>query len=198
MFILFLIVLIGMAGFSIVFPLIPFFGDRVGAGDQAVGWIIAGYSIGQVMGGPLWGRLSDSWGRRPVLIWSTAGAIFSYVLMGYADTAWLLFLSRVLGGLMAGNISTAYAYATDKSDEAERAKVLGRLAAAFGAGFFLGPVLGGLLLIGDSGEVKFLLVSLVAAAITALSFVSAWIWLPESLLGYQAAVARVVACRPGP
>ncbi len=185
MFILFLIVLIGMAGFSIVFPLIPFFGDRVGAGDQAVGWIIAGYSIGQVMGGPLWGRLSDSWGRRPVLIWSTAGAIFSYVLMGYADTAWLLFLSRVLGGLMAGNISTAYAYATDKSDEAERAKVLGRLAAAFGAGFFLGPVLGGLLLIGDSGEVKFLLVSLVAAAITALSFVSAWIWLPESLPAHR-------------
>ncbi len=180
MLILFLIVLIGMAGFGVVFPLIPFFGDRVGASDEAIGWIIAGYSIGQVMGGPFWGRLSDSWGRRPVMIWSTAGAVFSYILMAYADSAGLLFLSRVLGGLMAGNISTAYAFATDKSDEAERAKVLGRLSAAFGAGFFLGPAIGGILL-GVEGIDKFILVSLTAAVITALAVVAAWIWLPESL-----------------
>ena len=181
MLILFLIILIGMTGFGVVFPLIPFFGERVGAGPEAIGWVVAGYSIGQVLGGPFWGRLSDSFGRRPVLIWSTFGSILSYVMMGYADTTWLLIASRVVGGLMAGNIATAYAYATDKSDETERAQVLGRLSAAFGAGFFLGPALGGVLAGDNVGDANFMLVSMVAAGITAFAFVAALIWLPESL-----------------
>ncbi len=181
MLILFVIILIGMTGFGVVFPLIPFFGERVGASPEVIGWIVAGYSIGQVMGGPIWGRLSDSYGRRPVLIWSTFGSILSYLVMGYAESSWLLILSRVLGGLTAGNIAVAYAYATDMSDEEERAKVLGRLSAAFGMGFFLGPALGGLLAGNDVADINFLLVSLVAAAITAAAFVATWIWLPESL-----------------
>ena len=179
--ILFLIVFVGMAGFGIIFPLLPFLGEQMGISDTAVGWVLASYSIGQLIGGPVWGRLSDTYGRRPILIWSTALSALTYVMLAYVSEFYGFFFVRLISGIMAGNISTAFAYATDLSDDKNRAKYLGWVSAAFAMGFFVGPMIGGVFA-GDSAEsVNFFLVSMIAAAITGVAFIGAIPLLKESL-----------------
>ena len=123
--ILFLVVVIDVLGFGILVPLVPYMADRFGAQPTLITAILGSYSLAQLLAAPLWGRLSDRFGRRPILMSSLAGAFVSYVLLGFAENLWWLLVSRVLAGIMAGNLSAAFAYAADRSAPEMRARVDG-------------------------------------------------------------------------
>ena len=123
--ILFLIVVVDLIGFGVIIPLLPFYGEFFQADPATVGLIMATYSGAQFLASPFWGRLSDRIGRRPVLLISLAGAVAAYVWLGFAQSLWTLFAARALGGFMAGNISTAFAYVADVTTRAKRALGMG-------------------------------------------------------------------------
>ncbi len=179
--ILLLIVFIDLLGFGLIVPLLPFYGELLGASPAMITSVIAVYSLTQLIATPFWGRLSDAYGRRPILMISMLGAVVGYVLLAMAQSLWMLFLARALGGLMAGNISAAFAYATDISSEKDRARSLGLIGAAFGLGFTVGPALGGLLAGNDPDSARALLPAIVAAVLSLVAFLGAWWFLDESL-----------------
>lgn len=179
---LFLIVFVDLLGFGIIIPLFPFVAERMGADPWLITFGGAGiYSLAQVIAAPLWGRASDAYGRRPVLFVSMLGAVAGYVWLGLAGSLAMLIASRALSGMMAGNISAAFAYVADVTAPENRAKGLGMIGAAFGLGFMLGPVIGGLLGGTDPDTMNFTLPALVAAALSALAALGTWLFLPESL-----------------
>lgn len=179
--ILFLIVFIDLLGFGIIIPLLPFYGEHFQASPFVVAMMMAVYSLGQFVAAPFWGRLSDSIGRRPVLIVSLFGAVISYIWLGFATTLWMLFASRLVGGLMAGNISTAFAYIADITTPENRAKGMGLVGAAFGLGFIAGPAVGGILAGSDPLTADFQTPAFAAAALSFLAFVLTVVLLKESL-----------------
>ncbi len=182
MVILFLIVFISMVGFGIILPIFPFYAERVGASPTAITWTMAAFTIGQAVATPIWGRISDAFGRRLVLILTLLGAAISYVWLAFADELWAVIASRVFGGLMAGNIATAFAYVTDITTEAERPAGLGKVGAAMGLGFVFGPATGGLLAGAEVETANFVLPAIAAAVISLVAMVGTIIVLPESLL----------------
>jgi DHA1 family tetracycline resistance protein-like MFS transporter len=180
LFVLFFIVVVDLLGFGIIIPLFPYLAVRLGATPEQITPILGVYSLCQFIAAPLWGRLSDRIGRRPVLMTSMLGAALSYLILAYADSiAWLI-VSRALGGFMAGNISAAMAYAADVTSDEDRARGLGTIGAAIGIGFMLGPALGGLLAGENLQSASFELPALVAAGCSALAFIAVLSWLPES------------------
>ena len=181
MFILFLIVFIDLVGFGILIPLLPFYVERVGAGPEIITITLGVYSLFQFIAAPVWGKLSDIYGRKPILAWSLAGFAVSYVVLGYAESLWLIIAVRIFGGLMAGNISTAFAYVTDISTEETRAKSMGFLGAALGLGFIFGPVIGGVLAGPEVETANYTLPALFAAGVTTLALIGVIVFLPESL-----------------
>ena len=142
---LFLIVFIDLLGFSLILPLLPFYAETFGATPFQIGLLVAAYAAAQLVGAPLLGRLSDRFGRRPVLLISLIGTFIGFLILGFANSLWMLFASRLLDGFTGGNISVAQAYITDITDENDRAKGLGFWGAAVGVGFIIGPALGGFL-----------------------------------------------------
>ena len=178
---LFLIVLVDLIGFGIIIPLLPFYGEHFHAQPSTVGLLMATYSLGQFIAAPLWGRLSDVRGRRPVLLFSLAGAVLGYVWLAYADSLWMLFAARAFGGLMAGNIAAAFAYAADVTTKENRAKGMGLVGAAFGIGFIMGPAIGGLLAGPDPLNADYTSPALAAAGLSALALVIGLVRLKESL-----------------
>jgi DHA1 family tetracycline resistance protein-like MFS transporter len=143
--IIFMIVLIDMVGFGIIIPLLPYYASSFGSSPLVVGLLIASYSLAQMIGAPILSRFSDQRGRRPALIISSAGAFIGYMLWGLAGSIFLLFLSRTVAGLMAGNLSVAQAYISDITTEKNRARGMGLVGAAFGLGLIIGPAVGGIL-----------------------------------------------------
>ena len=187
---LFLIVFISLVGFGIVLPAFPFFGTMVGASPAQTTLAMAAYSLGQFVGAPLWGKLSDTYGRKPILIGSLAGAVVSYIIMAHARDIVTLSAARLFGGLMAGNIAAAFAYVGDITDEESRPKAMGMIGAAFGLGFIFGPAIGGLLA-GNSPEFSdFVTIGYASAGFAALAIVAALLFLPESLTPERRALAK--------
>jgi len=187
---LFFVVVVDLLGFGIIIPLFPYMAVRLGAPPEQITPILAVYSLCQFIAAPLWGRLSDRFGRRPILMSSMVGAALSYVMLAFGDSIGWLIASRVLGGFMAGNISAAMAYATDVTSDDERARGLGIVGAAIGLGFMLGPAFGGVLAGGDLETANFQLPALVAAALSAVAFFAVSVGLPESLTAEQRARHR--------
>lgn len=146
MLILYLTVFVDLVGFGMAFPLLPFFAASFDASAFEISLLIATYSAGQLVASPLWGRLSDRYGRKLILLTTLTGGAASYVWFGFADSLTALFCARALSGLMAGNISVAQAYLADITPEADRAGAMGKLGAAFGLGFVVGPALSALLI----------------------------------------------------
>jgi MFS transporter, DHA1 family, tetracycline resistance protein len=178
---LWLLVLVDLIGFGILTPLIPFYALRTGLTPEAITLVIAMYSLCQFLAMPLWGHISDTRGRRPVLLVSMAGHVLSYGLLAVADTWQLLLLARVLGGVTSANLVTAYAYVTDVTVPADRAKAMGRISAAFGLGFVIGPALGGLLAGGTTAaDANLVRPALAAGLLSFISFLGIFIALPES------------------
>lgn len=193
---LFLAVFIGLMGFGVVLPVFPFWGRALDASPAAITIAMGAYSLGQFLGSPLWGKLSDRFGRRPVLIWSLVGGLISYLLMAQATDIWGLGLARLFGGLMAGNIAVAFAYVGDVVPEAGRPKAMGLLGAAFGLGFIFGPAIGGLVAGNAPGAAEFARVAYAAAAITAVAVLAVWWQLPESLSADRRAATRAAGGGP--
>lgn len=179
--ILFLVVFVDLVGFGLLIPLLPFYVQRVGAGPEVITITLGLYSLFQFIAAPIWGRLSDRYGRKPILAWSLAGFALSYVILGFADTLLLVVLTRIFGGLMAGNLSAAFAYVADVTTEENRAKGMGMLGAAFGLGFIFGPVIGGLLAGPDVATANYTLPALFSAGLTTVALVGVIFVLPESL-----------------
>jgi len=173
---LFLIVFIDLLGFSLILPLLPFYAETFGATPFQIGLLVAAYAAAQLVGAPLLGRLSDRFGRRPVLLISLIGTFIGFLILGFASSLWMLFASRLLDGFTGGNISVAQAYITDITDEKDRAKGLGLVGAAFGLGFIIGPAAGGILSI-----YGFSVPAFVAAGLSLISILGVVFFLPESL-----------------
>ncbi|HEY0431625.1 MAG TPA: MFS transporter [Pyrinomonadaceae bacterium] len=145
--VIFTTVFIDLVGFGIVIPVLPFYaeGTRFNATPRIVGLLIASYSVMQLIFSPVLGRLSDKYGRRPVLLISIIGTGIGFLFLGFANALWMLFVGRVLDGITGGNISTAQAYIADITTKENRAKGMGLIGAAFGLGFVFGPAIGGIL-----------------------------------------------------
>ena len=179
--VLWLVVFISLAGFGITTIPFPFVAESLGASDF---WKTFGgsgvFSLFQLIATPIWGRFSDSYGRKPILILSTAGTILSFVWLAYASTLESLLVARAFGGIMSGNLAAAFAYTTDVTDPKDRAKGLGIVASAFGVGFAVGPVIGGFL--GTIGGVPSMhWPALASAGLSMLAFLGTVFFLPESL-----------------
>ena len=142
LFVLFLTVFIGLVGFGIIIPLLPFYATSFGASPTVVGLLFASFSAAQLIAAPILGNLSDRIGRRPILLFSLFGTVVSFVLLALANGLVLLFAARIVDGLSGGNITTARAYIADITTPENRAKSYGIIGAGFGLGFTLGPGIG--------------------------------------------------------
>jgi MFS transporter, DHA1 family, tetracycline resistance protein len=188
---LLLTVFLDVAGFGMILPLLPFYAQRFGADAFAVGVLFASFSLAQGLCAPLLGRLSDRFGRRPVLLVSLVANAGALLLFAFAGTFPLLLLARTLSGMAAANFSIAQAYVADVTPPQERARGMGWIGAALGLGFVLGPGLGGLLaLLGQQA------VPLGAAALTLVNATLVALWLPESLPAAQRRSLRGAALVP--
>jgi len=176
LFSIILVVFIDLLGFSLILPLLPYYAETFKASQTVTGILIASYALMQLIGAPILGRLSDRFGRRPVLLVSVFGTFLGFLLLGFANALWMLFASRILDGLTGGNLSVAQAYISDVTDEKSRSKGLGMIGAAFGLGFIIGPVTGGLL-----SQWGYAVPALTAAAISFINLILIYAWLPESL-----------------
>ncbi len=145
LFVVILTVFIDLVGFSILIPLLPFYARDFGASEFIIGSLFASYSLMQFFFSPVWGRVSDRVGRRPVLILCLGGTAVAFAIFGLARSLVLLFAGRILAGLFGGVITTAYAYIADVTGPDDRAGGMGLVGAAFGLGFILGPFIGGLM-----------------------------------------------------
>ncbi|MEH2442940.1 MFS transporter [Nostoc sp.] len=180
-FVLFLTVFIDLLGFGIILPILPLYAEQFGANPNEATLLVAIYSLMQFLFAPLWGRFSDRYGRRPILLLTLFGSVIAYAGLSFANSLWMLFLARSLAGMMAGNISTAQAYIADITTPVNRARGMGIIGAAFGLGFILGPAIGGLLIGSDPNNANFHLPSLFAGGFSLLALLCALILLPESL-----------------
>ncbi len=195
----FLAVLIDLMGFGIVLPLLPFYATTFHASAIQIGLLYSIYSFAQLIFSPIWGSLSDKYGRRPIMLISTFGASFAYLLFGLAHTLWLLFLSRLIAGIMGGNISTAQAYVADVTTHDDRAKGMGLIGAAFGIGFVIGPAVGALLihpkflgLFHILRRNEFALPGFFASLLSVSSFLLVLFKLPETVKKQEADSERVI------
>jgi MFS transporter, DHA1 family, tetracycline resistance protein len=142
---IFLIVMVDVLGLTIILPLLPFYAERLGASPTVVGLLVSTYAACQLIAGPVLGQISDRMGRRPLLLVSQMGTFIGFLILAWAGTLWVVFLSRVIDGLTAGNLSLAQAYISDVTKPEDRAKAFGVIGVAFGIGFLIGPAISGFL-----------------------------------------------------
>lgn len=175
MAIVFLTIFLDLVGFGIIIPIQPFYAKSFGAEPALITLLGASYSLMQFLFSPIWGRLSDRVGRRPIMLVSIAITSLGYCILGFADSIALLFVARMLSGLGGANIGTAQAIIADSTTPELRAKGMGLVGAAFGLGFIFGPIMGGYF-------VRFGLATpiFIAAGLCAVNLVLAFIILPET------------------
>jgi MFS transporter, DHA1 family, tetracycline resistance protein len=178
---LFFTVFLDLLGFGLVVPFLPGVARNLGASDLVATLVAASFSAMQFLFIPLWGRLSDRVGRRPVLLWSIAASAIGMTILGLAHTLPLLFVARIFSGIATANIAVAQAYIADVTTPQTRAKGMGLIGMGFGLGFIIGPFVGGILghyeVLGQQGS----LAAFAAAGLSVINFVLAWRTLPESL-----------------
>ena len=140
---IFVVVFVDLLGFSIVLPLLPFYAMDFHASPEIIGYFVASYSVFQFIAAPILGGLSDKYGRRPVLIYSQIGSMLGFLMLGFANSLWMLFASRIIDGASGGNLTIAQAYIADITPPEERAGSFAVIGIAFGLGFMIGPLVGG-------------------------------------------------------
>ncbi len=174
--VIFVTVFIDLLGFGILMPILPTFGSKhLGISNFEIGISIAIFSFMQFLFNPIMGRLSDKYGRRPIILGSLAMTVTSYLIFSVTNSFFLLIVSRILAGLGGSNIGAAQAYIADITPKQDRAKGMGIIGAAFGLGFVFGPVAGGIL-----SKFGYVAVGLGSASFSMLAFLFALFFLPES------------------
>ena len=176
---IFVIVLVDLLGMTIIIPLLPLYAASFGANALLIGLLGATYPVMQFIGAPLLGRLSDRYGRKPILLVSQLGTLAGFILMGFSGSLWMLFIARLIDGFSGANISTAQAAITDSTSEKNRTQALGLIGAAFGIGFTIGPVIAfaSLALSGNDYHVP----AFVAAGFSLASILLTSFWFKETL-----------------
>jgi DHA1 family tetracycline resistance protein-like MFS transporter len=178
---LFLTVFLDLVGFGLIIPFLPSLARDLGASDFTAAALVASYSLMQFIAVPIWGRISDRVGRRPVLVWSIAASALGMVFLGLSQSLLTVFLARMWSGIATANVAVAQAYIADVTTPRERAKGMGIIGMGFGLGFMIGPFIGGELghfhLIGHQGTLP----AYVSAALSVINLVFALRYLPESL-----------------
>lgn len=173
---IFLIVCVDVLGLTIILPLLPFYAEKFGASPTTVGLLVSTYAACQLIGGPLLGRISDRTGRKPLLLVSQVGTFIGFLILAYSNALWLLFLSRTIDGLTAGNLSLAQAYISDVTEPENRAKSFALIGIAFGLGFLVGPGVSGYL-----SQYSYQLPIFAAAGLSFTSILATWFLLPTTV-----------------
>jgi MFS family permease len=176
LFVLFLTVFIDLVGFGIIIPVLPLYAEHFHASPVAIGWLTGIYSGMQIIFTPILGKLSDRFGRRPVLMVSIAGTAIGFILMGMATALPLLFVARILAGITGGNISIPQAYIADVTAPEQRSRAMGMIGAAFGLGFTFGPLIGGIM-----SRISYSAPFYFAAGLAVANVLLVYLILPESL-----------------
>src|ERR1700752_156197 len=189
--IVFLTIFVNLVGFGITIPLLPFYAQTFGPSAFPVGLLFPTFTLAQLIGSPALGDLSDRYGRRPVLIFSLAGTVVSFVMLALAHTMVMLFVARIVDGLSGGNISTARAYVADITEPKDRARAYGLIGAAFGLGFIFGPALSGGLAKGSYTAPIW-----APPALPLIAMIMALVWLPEAVHRAHAGVGNPLSYLP--
>ncbi|MBN1800398.1 MAG: MFS transporter [Candidatus Lokiarchaeota archaeon] len=174
--IIFIIMFTEVLGFSMVIPIIPFLGLSLGLNAFEIGLIMSVFSFCQLIASPVTGKLSDRFGRKPVLLISQTSTLIGFLLLGFANSVWLLVFARLIDGLLGSNMTVSQAYISDVTPLQDRTKIYGYSSAVFGAGLIFGPVIGGTL-----SAINYTVPMLVAAFISLVSIIFVILFLPESL-----------------
>jgi len=191
---IFLIVLVDVLGFTIVIPLLTLYAEKFGASQIVATSLVTVYAACSFVSTPVIGKLSDRYGRKPLLLVSQAGTCAGFIVLGRATELWMVFVGRIFDGITAGNLATAQAYISDHTKPEDRAKAFGIIGIAFGVGFMFGPGLGGWLGDAYGMHVPFL----VSASLSALSILCTWTLLPGGPPPQEAAPAAAPGGkRPG-
>lgn len=173
---MFFVIVVDLIGFGIVIPILPFLSPHLGGGTDDIAFILVSYSIMAALVAPLWGRLSDRLGRRLILFICLLGGAGSHFLLAASNELWMVYLSRAVGGAMAGSLPVATALIADASTPDQRSRAMGLIGRAFGIGLILGPVIGGVLARSDT---DFALPCIVAGVLSASAAVLALLLLPK-------------------
>ncbi len=176
-FILFLTIFIDLLGFGIVIPILPNYVKEMTESDFLVGMPVTLFALSQFFFTPIWGTLSDKYGRRPIILISIGLSVVAYFVLSFADSFLIVLFARILSGIGSGNISAAQAYISDVTEPKDRAKSMGMIGAAFGLGFIFGPPIGGFLM----EDFGFASIGHFCMVLCALNFILAYFFLPESL-----------------
>ena len=182
--VLFIVIVLSGMGFGLVLPPFMFVATNLGASEMLAGFIVSSFAMGQFLATPYWGKLSDRYGRKPILIITMIGSSAAYLLMAwsdYVDSIWVLLAARFLTGLMAGNFAAATAYVADITPPEKRAQGMGMVGGAVSIGFMAGPAIGGVLSGNTVETASLLLPSLTAAGLCLLTMVAIMLFLKESL-----------------
>ncbi len=163
-------------GFSLILPYLPYLAEDLGASPLVIGLILTTFSLFQFVSAPIMGRLSDYYGRKPLLILSQISTFLSFVILGFANTVAIIFLSRIVDGLLGSNFTIAQAYLSDTSTKKNRTKVFGISGVAFGVGFLIGPAIGGFLT-----RFGYQLPAFLAAGISLITIIITALFLPETV-----------------
>ncbi len=172
---IFLIVSVDVLGLTIILPLLPFYAEKFGASPAVVGLLVSTYALCQLIAGPILGRMSDHAGRRPLLLVSQLGTFIGFLILAYANALWIVFLSRIIDGLTAGNLSLAQAYISDVTEPQDRAKSFAIIGIAFGMGFLIGPGISGYL-----AQFSYQYPIFAAAGLSATSILATYFLLPST------------------
>jgi DHA1 family tetracycline resistance protein-like MFS transporter len=176
LFVLFLTVFIDLVGFGIVIPILPLYAEHFHASPIAIGWLTGIYSGMQIIFTPILGKLSDRFGRRPVLFVSIVGTAIGFALMGLAHSLTFLFIARIIAGITGGNISIPQAYIADVTAPEKRSRAMGLIGAAFGLGFTFGPLIGGVM-----SRISYSAPFYFSAGLAVINAALVYLILPESL-----------------
>lgn len=163
-------------GFSLILPFLPLYAQEMGATPLMIGLLITSFSLFQFISAPIMGELSDRYGRRPLLIISQISTTISFIILGLSNQLWMLYLSRIVDGLLGSNATIAQAYIGDITDKKDRSKAFGITGVAFGIGFMIGPAIGGWL-----SRFGYSVPAFLAAAISLSSIILTYLFLPETV-----------------
>ncbi|MDB5446156.1 MAG: transporter [Phenylobacterium sp.] len=184
------VVFINMMGFGIIVPLLPFYAKSFHAPAWQIALIFSAYSVGSFFGEPFWGRLSDRYGRKPILISTIAGNCLLYLALAHAPNVWAAFAMRLVGGLTSGNGAVVQGYIADVTPPERRTRIFSYLAAAWNVGLIVGPTIGGIFAHPSAGPVGFRIPLFIAAGLSAASALSITLFIRESRVRYLGASHR--------